>query len=247
MGKKVKVGDVFKTSGGGFVEVVSLVGSSHLEVKSLNEEGGIYKVGKKAIKNSTARDPYKRTVLGVGYLGVGEYKATENCKSTKAHAAWLGAMSRCYSDCFQRKCTTYEGCTVSKEWHNFQKFAHWYYNQVGWQENYHLDKDILVKGNKVYSAETCCLVPPEINSLFQVYSIKKSGLPVGVFNHRNNRFKSMVKIDDSEVFLGVYDTIEEAKRAYSSVKNMYVKLKVEKYKGKISDIAYNTIYNYDWG
>lgn len=32
-------------------------------------------------------------------------------------------------------------------------------------EGWHLDKDILLKGNKVYSPETCAFVPAKINSL----------------------------------------------------------------------------------
>ena len=246
MSKKVKVGDVFEANGGGFVEVVSLIGSRHVEVRSLNEGGGVYKANKTSIKNSTARNPYKSTVYGVGYLGVGKHEAVENGKITKAYSIWSGVLARCYSEEAKEVFTSYIGCIISEEWKNFQNFAEWYKNQVGCQDDYHIDKDILVKGNKVYSAETCCLVPPEINILFKEYKNKKSGLPVGVFKHRNGRFKSVVKIDGKELFIGAYDTVEEARKAYLSVKSVYVKLKVMKYKGKISDVAYDRIYNYVW-
>ena len=56
---------------------------------------------------------------------------------------------------------------------------------------YHLDKDILVKGNKVYSPETCCFVPQEINSLL-VTSVRSRGdQPIGVsYNKLTQKYEA---------------------------------------------------------
>ena len=133
--------------------------------------------------------------------------ATKN-KPTKIYRIWKGIIGRCYSEKVQRKNPTYKDVTVCKEWHNFQNFAEWYdenYNpetMQGWQ----LDKDILFKCNKIYSPETCAFVPKEINILF----IKpKHNLPTGV-TCRRNKFQVNISKNKIRMFLGAFDTLEEA-------------------------------------
>ena len=69
---------------------------------------------------------------------------------------------------YKTKYSTYEKCSVCEEWHNYQKFllngfAKNYYEIA--QERMEIDKDILVKNNKIYSPDTCVFVPRRINSL----------------------------------------------------------------------------------
>ncbi|HET8689672.1 MAG TPA: hypothetical protein VFM18_23950, partial [Methanosarcina sp.] len=83
----------------------------------------------------------------------------------KAYNVWHGILSRCYSP----KNTNYKnygghGVTVCDEWLVFQNFARWYLEQYS-EPNWHIDKDILVKGNKIYSPETCCIIPGELNTI----------------------------------------------------------------------------------
>ena len=122
----------------------------------------------KGFKNGNIKCPYERRYFGVGYIGEGKYKVWENGKNTKCYKTWHNMLNRCYDEKFHEKYPTYIGCEVDKNWHNFQNFAEWYYN------NYYeieggkmcLDKDILYKHNKVYSPKTCIFVPQTINSLF---------------------------------------------------------------------------------
>lgn len=115
------------------------------------------------------KDPYSKSVYGVGYLGEGKYKASENGKNTKAYATWSSMLQRCYDKSNNHNLETYKDCTVCGEWHNFQNFAKWY------EENYyevknkklHLDKDIKYNDNKIYSPWTCLLVPSDINLMFR--------------------------------------------------------------------------------
>jgi len=104
-----------------------------------------------------------KTIFNIGYIGEGKYKKSINGIKTKSYITWVGMIQRCYSDVHQLKHNTYIGCTVCEECKNFQNFALWY------KENYpsfeiensrwELDKDLLVKENKIYSPNTCVFIP----------------------------------------------------------------------------------------
>ena len=120
-------------------------------------------------KKGCISNPMTPSLYGIGCIGIGKFKSRdENGKPTKAYIAWKHMMKRCYDLKFQEKYPTYKGCTVCQEWWNFQVFAEWYYSHYYEIENERmaLDKDILCKGNKLYSPDTCVFVPQFINTLF---------------------------------------------------------------------------------
>ena len=49
-----------------------------------------------------------------------------------------------------------------------------------------LDKDILFKGNKIYSPSTCIYVPHRINSLFTKSDSARGDYPIGVTYHKRD-------------------------------------------------------------
>lgn len=115
------------------------------------------------------KDPYCRTIYNHGYLGEGNYKASENGKNTKPYATWNSMLQRCYDKSTNYNLESYVGCTVCEEWFNFQNFAKWYednYYEVK-NKKLHLDKDIKYDGNRIYSPWTCLLVPSDINLIFR--------------------------------------------------------------------------------
>lgn len=77
------------------------------------------------------------------------------------YRAWADMLKRCYSTKLQERRPTYAGCTVSENWLTFSNFKRWMEKQ-DW-EGLQLDKDLLVEGNKVYSAETCVFVTKTVN------------------------------------------------------------------------------------
>ena len=90
---------------------------------------------------------------------------------------------RCYSNEYKEKAPTYENCTSCREWLNFQVFAKWYHlNRLSDDVKYQLDKDIINRGNKVYSPENCALVPRHINNIILDNKLKRGELPIGVFS-----------------------------------------------------------------
>lgn len=103
------------------------------------------------------------SVLGVGYFGYGVFEATNKGKITPAYNTWSSMIKRCYCEKYHKTRPTYIGCTVHPDWHNFQVFAAWYHDH--YIDGYQLDKDINIKGNKVYSPETCLFVSPAANTI----------------------------------------------------------------------------------
>ena len=112
-----------------------------------------------------------------------------------------------------------------------------------------LDKDILVKGNKIYSPETCMFVPQNINKLFTKSNKIRGKYPIGVYFNKNaNKFKAQCRIfyngKTQQESLGLYNTIEDAFNAYKQFKEANIKQMADEYKGKIPDKLYEAMYDY---
>ena len=199
----------------------------------------------KDFKKGRIKCPYEPRVYDKGYIGVGKYNSCENGKKTKCYSIWKGMLRRCYDSKFKERDPAYKDCTVSEEWHNFQAFGKWYEN------NYYeipgevmcLDKDILVKGNKIYSSKTCVFVPQNINTLFVKCNKSRGDLPIGV-HYSNNVYMSQCRFGDERKHLGSFNTPEEAFNAYKTAKENYIKEVADKYKEYIPKNLYDSMYNY---
>ena len=186
---------------------------------------------------------FKPTVYNIGYIGEGEYKTSYNYKHTSEYSAWQRMMSRCYSENKHIRFPSYIGCEVEKEWHNFQNFAKWY--KENYIDGFQLDKDILVKNNKIYSSETCCFVPNEINSCFINCRSVRGELPIGVtYNRGAKRYVTRLRKNNKRIYIGTYDTKEEAFKAFKYEKEEYAKQLADKYKNKITHKTYQALINY---
>ena len=199
-------------------------------------------------KTGSIKNPMTPSVYGVGYFGIGEFKSIdENGKQTKCYNTWKGMHERCYDPKYQEKHQTYKGCTVCQLWNNYQEFAKWdneNYYEVG-NERMALDKDILKKGNKVYSAETCVYVPQSINKLFTKSNKTRGEYYIGVTKH-GNKFQALLnKGNGTSIALGTYDTPEEAFQVYKHAKEQYIKEVAEEYKEKIDPRVYEALMNYE--
>lgn len=188
-----------------------------------------------------AENPYFPYFLGIGYIGEGNYSSKGS--NRKIYSTWLNMLLRCYDNNFYVKRPTYTNCTVDKRWHNFQVFAEWYENNF--VEGFHLDKDILLKDNKIYSPETCCFVPREINLLFTKSGNVRGKYPIGVhMNKRSNKLESGIKKYGKRVYLGLFNTPELAFQAYKIAKESYIKELAEKWKPFITKPCYQALINY---
>lgn len=176
--------------------------------------------------------PRGKLIFGVATNDISE---NTNCA---CYMHWYLMLSRCYYDKALRLNPSYSDVRVCDEWLTYSNFKKWFDEHYveGWQ----LDKDILVKGNKVYSPDTCCFVPKQINSLFIRHKKKKDSLPIGV-SKRGKKYVSMLSMK----YLGRFDTPEEAFDAYKMAKEAHIKEMADKWKDKLDPKVYNTLYNWE--
>lgn len=190
-----------------------------------------------------------KLVYGIGTLGNGLYNSGSGKRGrhNPCYKVWSHMLGRCYNT----KDHAYPqyggaGVYVDIRWHDFQNFAEFYYGCKYRENNYKLDKDILVKGNKIYGPDFCCFVPVEINNLFVLGKSFRGELPIGVIG-RKNKTKSdsyTARCNDGSgkgVYLGVHSTIQEAFCTYVRYKESLIKARAEEFKSRISPNVYSAL------
>ena len=197
-----------------------------------------------AFKNGKIKCPYEPRVYRYGYLGEGKYNAKENGKHTDKYIIWHGTLKRCYDPKYQEKHNTYKGCQVEDKWLNFQHMGEWieenYYEIPG--ETMCLDKDILCKGNKIYSRDTCVFVPQRINTLFTKRDNDRGDCPIGVTPRPSGNYQVYCNDEYGKtICLGTYKTKEEAFYVYKEYKERVIKEVIDSYKGKIPEPYYSRL------
>lgn len=183
------------------------------------------------------------------------YKYPEILKDSKAYATWYDMLIRCFNEDIKEKQVTYKGVTCDKEWLDYNNFYEWIITQENyevWKEDYRscLDKDILCKNNKIYSKDTCCLVPALVNSLFTKRQNHRGTECIGVTLDRkmgNFRANCNDPFSDKVAHLGHFNTEQEAFAKYKEYKENAIKevAKVEYEKGAISKQCYEAMFKYE--
>lgn len=168
----------------------------------------------------------KKPIHGIG-MNDASYKV--NQKNTHGkwticpyYTKWYSMLERCYSDRYKKSRPTYKDCLVTNEWLTFSNFKSWMELQ-DWKGK-HLDKDIKIYGNNIYSPDTCLFVSPFINSLLNEQSRSRGLHPLGVsFDKKKGLFMSKCKNEKSSVFLGYFSVPSEAGKAYRNYKASLIK------------------------
>jgi hypothetical protein len=239
------VGRVFQTNNSVDCVVVEYGGWDSVTVKFLDEYAAKVTTQMSNLKRGMVANPYSKSVNGVGYLGEGAFTSREvgnSRKTTLVYYIWSGMMDRGYCQKLKEKSPTYIDCTVCVEWHNFQVFAEWYTNHEFYDLGYQLDKDILVKGNKHYSPDTCCLVPAVVNAMFNTCGTRRGLYPLGVGFHSGKKsFYASVREENKLIHLGMFLTPELAFDAYKDSKEVLVKRLALEWEGKIERKVFNTL------
>jgi hypothetical protein len=221
-------------------------------VEFQDEYKGIVHTNYHNFKVGLVKNPYHPSVCnGMGIVG-NKYPIHVDHKNIKEYQSWMDMLKRV----FKPKYPTYKDVTCCNEWLLYENFYEWLHSQENFDkwlngERWAIDKDILVKGNKIYSPDTCCLVPHEINTLFVKSEKTRGEYPIGV-SKRNDRNGFQAKIiygkknNKAKSTLYNYSTVEEAFNAYKFSKESYIKqLAQEEYdKNNITKRCYNAMMNY---
>ena len=243
--KSIRVGQVFNISGGEVATVKEVLSSSFVVV--VFDSGHTATVRPSNLRKGQVKNPYKPIVFGIGYMGVGEFPAKFNRKTTNAYASWSSMLQRAYDPKLINIHETYRDVFVCEEWHNFQTFAEWFYQQPNAENvGFQLDKDLKVIGNKVYSPDTCSFIPQRVNKLLVDCGASRGEYPIGVSFHKpTGKFQANLSVNGSYRYLGLFSTAEEASRAYKISKESYIKEVAEEYKDILDVSVYKTLINFE--
>jgi hypothetical protein len=230
MTRKLKVGDIFQSTSGNTYTVIENLADCKSKIKFNDEFGYEVVADNYAIRNGRLKNPYYRKLFGKGYFGVGPYKSklgpgSQGYPNTLEYTAWINMLSRCYYHTNKTKVQNnmvYKDVEVCPEWLNFQTFSEWFtekYNLVKSKEPYikiALDKDILSGTSKIYSPETCSIIPSEISMSL----IGSSGVLIGkgkincrltrngkysiTLHNRDGTTRGVVGLNSKEDCLNVY-------------------------------------------
>ena len=238
-------GDVFKTKSYGNLIVTKYVNSKAVCVKFVVTG---YETTTKAsnVIAGSVKDRLLPTVHGIGITGDSQVRV--DGKHTKEYRLWNNMLKRCYSVCCQKVRPTYIDCSISENFRYLQYFKEWCNNQIGFNsvdekgKPFALDKDILVKGNRVYNEDVCVFVPQEVNLLFTKRDKSRGEYPIGVSFHKS---RGMLTATLNNKYLGYFNTAEQAFQVYKTAKEAYIKEVANKWKDKIDPKVYEALMNYE--
>lgn len=238
MDRKVElIGKEFETSKSGKCFVIGYKDSGNVLVM-FYKPLYITKCAYSSLIKGFVENPFFPSVYGRGYIGIGKF----SCKDVEVQRIWRNLMSRAYCDEYHKNSPTYKDVEVCREWHNFQNFAEWCVKQKGFNSkglngrNFALDKDILSKNGDIYSPETCCFVPQEINTGIMT---RNNGL--SNVRKTRNRWSARISKYGKYLHLGTFYSQEEASQAYISAKESYVREMAKKWKDEIDENAYESL------
>lgn len=172
-----------------------------------------------------------------------------NGEKKKSYMVWYAMIQRCYDPISAQNKPTYEECIVCNQWKCFEYFEIWF-NQNYYtidNEEMCLDKDILIKNNKIYAPEFCVFVPQRINKLFTKRQLHRGDYPIGVtYNKQTNDFSANCNDgENNNVYLGRYTSAHQAFLQYKRYKEYVIKKVADEYRAKIPDKLYRALYQYE--
>lgn len=176
-------------------------------------------------------------VYGVG-VNDRSRPAYSNSKVTKEYDHWVGMLERCYGKNKNIKSRpTYKSCECSDGFKSYSYFYDWCQSQAGFNEDkWHLDKDILVDGNKFYSEDTCVFIPCAINNFIANKRVNnKSGYTGVSFHKASGKYAVQISIGGKRKHLGLFEDPREGENFYLLMKRRVAIELIEKYKSNLDE------------
>lgn len=256
---KLQVGDVIETKFKSTFVVIALLPKGKARIK-FNDEFEYETVkDRRDVLSGNVKNPYHPRLFNKGYFGIGKFKARNGTAlkgfpQTEEYRAWTNMLSRCYDPNYIQRNTgnrTYDGVSVCDEWLNFQTYAEWFTSNLAKIRiiepdiRLAVDKDIL-SNSKVYSPETCSIIPMEVNSILtggmsvlngtrdKYAALNKDGTYTLTLFSKNNAVSKCINVK----------TIEESNKLYIEHKLSQLKELAEKYKHILEERVYLRMLNY---
>ena len=235
------------------MEIVEDNGYKNIVVEFQDEYKTRIKTNYGNFKLGSIKNPYYPSIYGVGITG-NKYPISVNCDSVKEYDIWHRILERCVYDKLRAKYPAYNDVECCEEWLLYENFYEWLHSQENFDKwlngrRWAIDKDILIKRNKVYYPDACCLVPQNVNCLFLKREAERGSYPIGVRYRDNEGFIAVCSnpfLNKAEE-LGSYSTPERAFYAYKVYKEDIIKqvAEVEYDKGNITKACYEAMMNYE--
>lgn len=186
-----------------------------------------------------------------------EYIEYENKASSNVYRVYNGIRTRCKdtkNDDRIRKC--YDEVTMCQEWKdNPKSFVKWYLEHYYEFDNEEMDvdKDLFGGDAKIYSPETCCILPKSLNAILtnckkhyheEQKLNEENTLPFGVkYNGKKKKYYSNIVFTGTEkiIKLSEWDTAEEAFKEYKTMKQADMLIVAARYKNRIPDYIYHKL------
>ena len=253
--KEFNVGDTRINNQGLLMTIIKIHDGNEGLIDVQFEDGYIrQKAHMSEFKNGTIRDHMIPAIYGVGILG--DVKTKVNGKITKEYSTWSNILQRCYSPIKHKEFPRYKDCSICDEWLYYPNFVEWCHSQSNWNKvienpsEFHIDKDIICKRNKMYSPENCSFVPAYVNVMFVKGDALRNDLPIGVTRESFNKNRYRVRCKDSTtgkmITVGGFLNVEEAFCCYKEIKENSIKFvaQMEYEKGTITQKCYEAMMNY---
>lgn len=234
------------------MEVVGYENYDHAQIKFAPPYEGIITAKICHFKDGGIHNPFAPTVSEYGITGNKYSTHNKDGSYMLEYLTWCNMIKRCVDEKIKEKCPSYKDVTCSPCWQFYENFYEWMHEQENFetllkQNDINLDKDILIKGNKVYGPDKCTLVPRRINNLMLKSEAIRGQYPIGVYYlKRNKKFTAHEGSRKNTVYLGLYDTPEDAFIAYKDYKENRIKeIAEEEYKnGNITKKCYDALVKY---
>ncbi len=238
------IGKIFNSKNSGKFEIIEYNNSNDVTIKFI-DTGYITKTQVPNISSGVIKDKYIPSILEIGIVG-NKYPTTINYKSTKEYQIWNSILNRCYNPKIHNIKPTYSNCSISTTFKFYESFYEWCQQQIGFHnQDWELDKDLLIKNNKVYSENTCVFLPQEINTFLTKRGNNRGNYPIGVsFDSNSKKFKAQISKGSKKIHLGLFNTPKQAYLIYKNAKEDYCKELANKYKSDLDPRAYTALINY---
>jgi hypothetical protein len=237
---KDRLGLTKENNNGTMMKIIEVLPDDRLLVQFQDDHKFEKNIHWNNFKNGNVKNPYDRTLYGVGFIGDGKYnKPTSKDGNERSYNTWMAMHERCYTKYDKLSNYAYYDCEVCEEWHNYQMFAEWYHNNyydIG-EGRMHLDKDIIHRGNKTYAPENCMFIPQRINMIFMEKGrVVDNGLPTAI----EKRVKGYCANYNGRS-LGIFKTLDEAIIKHDNAKRAHIKKVADEYRNRIPNHVYEAL------